>query len=54
VAAELAKLAPIMAERTERVDPKAWAKRLRFRNLAGERLNSFQIQAYKQALKEDA
>jgi crotonobetainyl-CoA:carnitine CoA-transferase CaiB-like acyl-CoA transferase len=54
VAAELAKLAPMMAERTERVDPKAWAKKLRFRSLAGERLNSFQIQAYKQALKEEA
>jgi hypothetical protein len=54
VAAELAKLAPMMVERTERVDPKAWAKRLRFRNLAGERLNSIQIQMYKQALKEEA
>jgi len=54
VAAELAKIAPMMAERTERVDPKAWAKRLRFRNLAGERMRSIQIQMYKQALKEEA
>ena len=54
VAAELAKIAPMMAERTERVDPKAWAKQLRFRHLAGERLRSIQIQMYKQALKEEA
>ena len=54
VAAELAKLAPMMAERKSDNDPKAWAKRLRFRNLAGERLNSIQIQMYKQALKEEA
>jgi len=54
VAAELAKIAPMMAERTESSDPKAWAKRLRFRNLAGERLRSIQIQMYKQALREEA
>jgi hypothetical protein len=54
VAAELAKMAPLLVERTESVDPKAWAKRLRFRNLAGERLNSAQIQMYKQALREEA
>ena len=53
VAAELAKIAPMMADRTERVDPKAWAKQLRFRHLAGERLRSIQIQMYKQALKEE-
>jgi len=54
VAAELAKMAPLLVERTESVDPKAWAKRLRFRHLAGERMRSIQIQMYKQALKEEA
>ena len=53
VAAELAKLAPMMAESKSENDPKAWAKRLRFRHLAGERLRSIQIQMYKQALKEE-
>ena len=54
VAAELAKIAPMLAERKSGHDPKAWAKQLRFRHLAGERMRSIQIQMYKQALKEEA
>lgn len=53
VAAELAKLAPMIAESKSENDPKAWAKRLRFRHLAGDRLRSIQIQMYKQALQEE-
>ena len=37
-----------------RVDHKAWAKVLRTRHEAGERLHKFQIEAYQTALKEVA
>lgn len=56
VAAELAKLAPLRA-RTESqspVDHKAWAKRLKARHEAGERLNLNQVRCYRAALGLEA
>jgi len=53
VAAELAKLAPIVATvraPVEPVDHKAWAKRLIARHTAGERLNHTALQFARQAL----
>lgn len=52
VAAELAKLAPLRAraESHSPVDHKAWARRLKARHDAGERLNANQIRCYRNAL----
>ena len=56
VAAELAKLAPIVATvraPVEPVDHKAWAKRLVARHTAGERLNHTTLRFAKEALGID-
>lgn len=51
VSAELAKLAPLIAKVTQSpVDHKAWAKKLKARHEAGEKLNLNQIRCYKAAL----
>lgn len=57
VAAELAKLAPIMARPAapDGVNPhKAWAHRLKARHEAGDKLSRYQIMCYREALKEAA
>ena len=48
VAAELAKLAQVQT--ATKVDHKAWAKRLKQRHDAGEKLNQNQIRCYRNAL----
>jgi hypothetical protein len=53
VAAELARLAPIMAEHRVDADMKGWARKLRARHKAGERLNLYQIDCYRIALGLD-
>lgn len=50
VAAELAKLAPLKAAPRSCVDHKAWAKTLKARHDAGEKLNMNQIRCYRNAL----
>jgi len=54
VAAELAKLAPLKAMTATSVDHKAWAKRLKARHDAGERLNLNQVRCYRAALGLEA
>lgn len=54
VAAELAKLAPLKAMAATSVDHKAWAKRLKARHEAGERLNLNQVRCYRAALGLEA
>lgn len=48
VAAEMAKLAP--ARQPALIDHKAWAKRLKTRHEAGEKINMNQIRCYREAL----
>ncbi len=50
VAAELAKLAPLRVDTVSPVDHKAWAKRLKARHEADERLNLNQVRCYRAAL----
>lgn len=50
VAAELAKMAPLKAMGSLHVDGKAWAKALKARNDAGEKLNFNQVRCYRNAL----
>ena len=50
VAAELAKLAPLLAVTTDIQDHKAWAKRLQAGELAGEKLGMAQKSMYRAAL----
>lgn len=49
MAAELEKLAPIV--KRKEVDQKDWARRLKARDEAGEKLKPIQIRFYKEALK---
>lgn len=50
VAAELAKLAPVRAQRGAKTDFKAWAKSLHARHEAGEILRPIQVRFYREAL----
>jgi hypothetical protein len=50
VAAEFAKLAPLRQRGTDQYDHKSWARRLKDRHQAGEKLNHNQIRCYTQAL----
>lgn len=54
MAAELAKLSPLRATSSGPVDHKAWARRLKARHEAGEKLNPNQIRCYAAALCVDA
>lgn len=51
VAAELAKLGPLVKKSTQQIDMKDWARRLKARDEAGERLKPIQIRFYKEALR---
>jgi hypothetical protein len=54
VAAELAKLSQIRATPQRAGDVKAWARRLRAREVAGDRLSGYQRDAWRVALGEAA
>jgi hypothetical protein len=54
VADELGKLRSILSDDVDkpRHDPKSWARRLKVRNIAADRLSPIQIRFYKEALGE--
>jgi len=54
VAAEFEKLAPIRNAPAQPHDFKDWAKRLKARNEAGDRLNANQVRCYRLALNLEA
>jgi len=54
VAAELAKLAPLRVDTVSPVDHKAWAKTLKARHDAGDRLNLNQVRCMRIALNLEA